>query len=57
LLLEPDLSKTTNEAIITAYPPLSTTHHGVNFVKTTLQELGRPGMVRYVDAICSTEGG
>lgn len=57
LLGYPHLARDTSEAIITAYPPVATTHHGVNFVKLALTELGRPGFAKYIDAICDSEEG
>jgi len=48
---------TTCTAILQAYPPVATTHHGVNFAKIALTEGGRASIVKYVDAICSQEDG
>ncbi|WVQ84329.1 hypothetical protein IAT38_006481 [Cryptococcus sp. DSM 104549] len=55
--LYPHLFHQTCDAIITAYPPVAVTHHGVNFAKIALTEGGHAGFVRYVEAICSDEDG
>lgn len=34
---------------------MATTHHGVNFAKTALQDGGRSAVMKYVDALCSYE--
>jgi hypothetical protein len=53
----PAMYHTTCTAILQAYPPVATTHHGVNFAKIALTEGGRASIVKYVDAICSQEDG
>ncbi|WVF68667.1 hypothetical protein IAT40_003438 [Kwoniella sp. CBS 6097] len=53
----PNLYRPTCEAILTSYPPVATTHHGVNFAKIALTEGGRGSIVKYVDAICSYDEG
>jgi hypothetical protein len=53
----PPLYRATCDAILTAYPPVATTHHGVNFSKIALTEGGRASIIKYLDAICSQEHG
>ncbi|WWC95335.1 hypothetical protein V866_002197 [Kwoniella sp. B9012] len=53
----PQLYRRTCEAILTSYPPVAVTHHGVNFAKIALTEGGRGSIVKYVDAICSHDDG
>ncbi|WVQ96202.1 hypothetical protein IAU59_003305 [Kwoniella sp. CBS 9459] len=53
----PNLYRATCEAILTSYPPVAITHHGVNFAKIALTEGGRVSIMKYVDAICSHDGG
>ncbi|WVR08269.1 hypothetical protein IAU60_005316 [Kwoniella sp. DSM 27419] len=53
----PNLYRPTCDAILTSYPPVATSHHGVNFAKIALTEGGRGSMVKYVEAICSFEDG
>ncbi|KAE8539914.1 hypothetical protein D1P53_003852 [Cryptococcus gattii VGV] len=47
----------TCEAIINSYPPVATTHHGVNLAKIALTEGGRASFVKYVEAICRQDDG
>jgi hypothetical protein len=51
------LYRATCDAILTAYPPVATTHHGVNFSKLALQEGGRASIAKYVEALCNQEDG
>ncbi|WVW86652.1 hypothetical protein I302_108706 [Kwoniella bestiolae CBS 10118] len=53
----PQLYRRTCEAILTSYPPVAVTHHGVNFAKIALTEGGRGSIVKYVEAICSHDDG
>ncbi|KAK4685781.1 hypothetical protein P7C73_g4358, partial [Tremellales sp. Uapishka_1] len=53
----PNFHKATCDAILSAYPPVATTHHGVNFVKIALMDGGRASIVKYVDTICTYEEG
>ncbi|OCF37056.1 hypothetical protein I316_00961 [Kwoniella heveanensis BCC8398] len=53
----PNLYRATCEAILTSYPPVATTHHGVNFAKIALTEGGRGSIMKYIDAICSHDQG
>ncbi|TYJ55223.1 hypothetical protein B9479_004053 [Cryptococcus floricola] len=53
----PSFYKQTCEAIIDAYPPVATTHHGVNLAKIALTEGGRASFARYVEAICKQDEG
>nr|XP_031859038.1 uncharacterized protein CI109_005544 [Kwoniella shandongensis]KAA5526110.1 hypothetical protein CI109_005544 [Kwoniella shandongensis] len=53
----PHLYKQTCDAILMSYPPVATTHHGVNFAKIALTEGGRGSIVKYVDAICAHDDG
>lgn len=57
LLGYPHLARATCEAILNSHPPVAVTHHGVNFVKMALNDTGRPGMSKYIDAICNHEDG
>nr|ODN82399.1 hypothetical protein L203_05493 [Cryptococcus depauperatus CBS 7841] len=57
LISYPALYKTTCEAILTSYPPVATTHHGVNLAKIALNEGGRSSFVKYLDAICRYDDG
>ncbi|XAO23218.1 hypothetical protein I312_101996 [Cryptococcus bacillisporus CA1280] len=52
LVSYPTFYKQTCEAIINSYPPVATTHHGVNLAKIALTEGGRASFVKYVEAIC-----
>ena len=52
-----DRFHSTCAAILQAYPPVATTHHGVNFAKIAMTDGGRATIIRYVDAICSDEDG
>ncbi|ORY34951.1 armadillo-type protein [Naematelia encephala] len=47
----------TCEAILTAYPPVATTHHGVNFAKVAVNEGGRSNIVKYIESICRQDNG
>jgi hypothetical protein len=49
--------RATCDAIITAYPPVATSHHGVNFSKIALQEGGKASVNKYIDAICCQDNG
>lgn len=49
--------RATCDAIITAYPPVATSHHGVNFSKIALQEGGKASVLKYIDAICCQDNG
>ncbi|ODN83062.1 hypothetical protein L202_01287 [Cryptococcus amylolentus CBS 6039] len=53
----PSFYKQTCEAIINSYPPVATTHHGVNLAKIALTEGGRASFARYVEAICKQDEG
>lgn len=61
LISDMEYAKTTGDAILTAYPPVATTHHGVNFVKIALcHEFalhGKENMRKYIDAVCSSDDG
>jgi hypothetical protein len=45
------------EALVTSTSPVAIGHHGVSFLRTALLELGRPGVERYVEALCSSDPG
>lgn len=47
----------TCDAILEAYPPVATSHHGVNFAKIALQEGGRNSIAKYLDALCANDAG
>ncbi|WWC93043.1 uncharacterized protein L201_008007 [Kwoniella dendrophila CBS 6074] len=53
----PQLYRRTCEALLTSYPPVAVTHHGVNFAKIALTEGGRGSINKYIDAICSHDDG
>ncbi|ORX37965.1 armadillo-type protein [Kockovaella imperatae] len=53
----PPLYRPACDAILGAYPPVATSHHGVNFAKIALTEGGRASIVKYVEAICNTDDG
>ncbi|WWC65626.1 uncharacterized protein I303_108246 [Kwoniella dejecticola CBS 10117] len=53
----PQVYRRTCEAILTSYPPVAVTHHGVNFAKIALTEGGRGSIMKYVNAICSFDDG
>ncbi|KAK8849467.1 hypothetical protein IAR55_004800 [Kwoniella newhampshirensis] len=53
----PHLYKQTCDAILASYPPVATTHHGVNFAKIALTEGGRASIMKYVEAICAHDDG
>ncbi|OXC64583.1 hypothetical protein AYX13_06111 [Cryptococcus neoformans] len=57
LVSYPNFYKQTCEAIINSYPPVATTHHGVNLAKIALTEGGRASFIKYVDAICRQDDG
>lgn len=57
LVSYPNFYKQTCEAIINSYPPVATTHHGVNLAKIALTEGGRASFVKYVEAICRQDDG
>ncbi|OXG73674.1 hypothetical protein C348_01879 [Cryptococcus neoformans Gb118] len=57
LVSYPNFYKPTCEAIINSYPPVATTHHGVNLAKIALTEGGRASFIKYVDAICRQDDG
>ncbi|KAK1923771.1 armadillo-type protein [Papiliotrema laurentii] len=47
----PPLYRATCDAILTAYPPVATTHHGVNFSKIALTEGGRASIIKRTPGI------
>ncbi|EAL22269.1 hypothetical protein CNBC4070 [Cryptococcus deneoformans B-3501A] len=57
LVSYPNFYKQTCEAIINSYPPVATTHHGVNLAKIALTEGGRASFIKYVEAICRQDDG
>ena len=57
LISYPPLYRPTCDAILGAYPPVATSHHGVNFAKIALTEGGRASIVKYIEGICSGEDG
>ncbi|WVQ85969.1 hypothetical protein IAT38_008137 [Cryptococcus sp. DSM 104549] len=57
LLSNTEFKQQTCDAIINAYPPVATTHHGVNLAKMALTEGGRAHFAMYVEAICRQDEG
>jgi hypothetical protein len=53
----PNMYRETCDAILEAYPPVATSHHGVNFAKIALQEGGRNSIAKYLDALCANDAG
>jgi hypothetical protein len=52
--------KAVSNGILTAYPPLATNHHGVQFVEFVLNSsrlLQRNHIAKYLEALCSQEAG
>lgn len=52
--------KTVSHAILTAYPPLATNHHGVQFVEFVIglnRILQRTTIAKYLEALCSQKDG
>ncbi|KAL1408292.1 hypothetical protein Q8F55_005098 [Vanrija albida] len=54
------LIKPVSHAILTAYPPLATNHHGVQFVEFVISSnriLQRSNIVKYIESLCSQKDG
>jgi hypothetical protein len=52
--------KPVSHAILTAYPPLATNHHGVQFVEFVISSnriLQRNNIVKYIESLCSQKDG
>lgn len=60
LNLHEPMIKGVSHAILTAYPPLATNHHGVQFVEFVLSSnrvLQRSNIAKYIDGLCSQKEG
>lgn len=60
LNLHEPMIKGVSHAILTAYPPLATNHHGVQFVEFVLSSsriLQRNNIVKYIEGLCSQKEG
>lgn len=60
LNLHEPMIKGVSHAILTAYPPLATNHHGVQFVEFVLGSsriLQRNNIVKYIEGLCSQKEG
>lgn len=54
------MTKAVSHSILTAYPPLATNHHGVQFVEFVIGSsriLQRSHIVKYLDSLCSQKEG
>ncbi|ODN81562.1 hypothetical protein, variant [Cryptococcus amylolentus CBS 6039] len=56
-LAMPSLFRATCGAILFAYPPVATTHHGITFVNTALARGVGVDFVRYVECLCVVKEG
>ncbi|WRT69450.1 uncharacterized protein IL334_006436 [Kwoniella shivajii] len=53
----PQTHRRTCDAILTSYPPVAVTHHGVNFAKIAVTEDLRINVPKYANAICAHDDG
>lgn len=60
LNLHEPMIKGVSHAILTAYPPLATNHHGVQFVEFVIgsnRVLQRTTISKYLESLCSQKDG